>query len=52
MDTIDLVLEGGGVKGIALVGAVAALDRAGYRTGTIGRKGSSRRVASSVLRSA
>ena len=27
----DLVLEGGGVKGIALVGAVTALDEAGYR---------------------
>jgi NTE family protein len=27
----DLVLEGGGVKGIALAGAVLALDRAGYR---------------------
>lgn len=26
----DLVLEGGGVKGIGLVGAVTALDRAGY----------------------
>jgi len=26
----DLVLEGGGVKGIGLVGAVAALDEAGY----------------------
>ncbi|MFT4299934.1 MAG: patatin-like phospholipase family protein [Aeromicrobium sp.] len=27
----DLVLEGGGVKGIALVGAAAALDEAGWR---------------------
>jgi NTE family protein len=27
----DLVLEGGGVRGIGLVGAVAALDTAGYR---------------------
>ena len=27
----DLVLEGGGVKGIGLVGAVTALDDAGYR---------------------
>ncbi|MEH3034580.1 MAG: patatin-like phospholipase family protein, partial [Aeromicrobium erythreum] len=27
----DLVLEGGGVKGIALVGAVTALDEAGWR---------------------
>src|SRR3712207_1801249 len=27
----DLVLEGGGVKGIALVGAVAVLEEAGYR---------------------
>lgn len=30
-DVADLVLEGGGVKGIALVGAVAALAEAGYR---------------------
>ncbi|MGJ9414298.1 patatin-like phospholipase family protein [Aeromicrobium sp. CF4.19] len=29
--TADLVLEGGGVKGIALVGAAAALDEAGWR---------------------
>jgi NTE family protein len=28
--TADLVLEGGGVKGIGLVGAVAALQKAGY----------------------
>lgn len=27
----DLVLEGGGVKGTALVGAIAALEEAGYR---------------------
>ena len=27
----DLVLEGGGVKGIGLAGAVLALDQAGYR---------------------
>jgi NTE family protein len=27
----DLVLEGGGVKGIGLVGAVSALEKAGYR---------------------
>src|SRR5262245_35242807 len=27
----DLVLEGGGVKGIALAGAVAALEQRGYR---------------------
>jgi hypothetical protein len=27
----DLVLEGGGVKGIGLAGAVIALDQAGYR---------------------
>ena len=27
--TADLVLEGGGVKGIALVGAATALDEAG-----------------------
>src|SRR3954468_20895371 len=26
----DLVLQGGGVKGIALVGAIAALEEAGY----------------------
>ncbi|MCC7075585.1 MAG: patatin-like phospholipase family protein [Acidimicrobiia bacterium] len=31
MDRADLVLEGGGVKGIALVGALAALDTAGVR---------------------
>lgn len=30
MPQVDLVLEGGGVKGIALVGAIVALDRAGY----------------------
>ena len=29
--TADLVLEGGGVKGIALVGAATALDEAGWR---------------------
>src|SRR5579864_6079922 len=29
--TADIVLEGGGVKGTALVGAVAALEEAGYR---------------------
>ncbi|MGI9084451.1 MAG: patatin-like phospholipase family protein [Aeromicrobium sp.] len=29
--TADLVLEGGGVKGIALVGAASALDEAGWR---------------------
>jgi NTE family protein len=29
--SIDLALEGGGVKGIALVGAIVALDEAGYR---------------------
>lgn len=29
----DLVLEGGGVKGIGLVGALHELDRAGYRFG-------------------
>src|SRR5438270_6282684 len=28
---IDLVLEGGGVKGIGLVGAILALDEAGYK---------------------
>lgn len=28
---IDLVLEGGGVKGIALVGAIAVLEERGYR---------------------
>lgn len=27
----DLVLEGGGVKGIGLVGAISSLERAGYR---------------------
>jgi NTE family protein len=30
-DTVDLVLEGGGVKGIALVGAISVLEEAGYR---------------------
>ena len=29
--TADLVLEGGGVKGIALVGAISVLEEAGYR---------------------
>nr|WP_281423382.1 patatin-like phospholipase family protein [Nocardia tengchongensis] len=29
--SVDLVLEGGGVKGIALVGAVLSLAEAGYR---------------------
>lgn len=29
--TCDIVLEGGGVKGIALVGALYELDKAGYR---------------------
>ena len=29
--TTDLVLEGGGVKGVALVGAATALDEAGWR---------------------
>jgi NTE family protein len=29
--TLDLVLEGGGVKGIGLAGAVLELDKAGYR---------------------
>jgi NTE family protein len=33
----DLVLEGGGVKGIGLVGAVSALHDKGYRFGTPGR---------------
>ncbi|GAA4710812.1 patatin-like phospholipase family protein [Phytohabitans rumicis] len=33
----DLVLEGGGVKGIGLVGAVSALYEAGYRFGRPGR---------------
>ncbi len=31
MSNADLVLEGGGVKGIALAGAVQAFDAAGYR---------------------
>jgi NTE family protein len=30
-DTADLVLEGGGVKGIGLVGALSVLEEAGYR---------------------
>lgn len=33
----DLILEGGGVKGIGLVGALSALDAAGYRFGGKGR---------------
>jgi NTE family protein len=32
MNNMDLVLEGGGVKGIGLVGAIAALREAGYAT--------------------
>ncbi|HET9851727.1 MAG TPA: patatin-like phospholipase family protein [Candidatus Limnocylindrales bacterium] len=31
MPKADLVLEGGGVKGIALVGAISVLEEAGYR---------------------
>lgn len=34
-DTIDLVLEGGGVKGLALVGAICELADNGYRFGRI-----------------
>jgi NTE family protein len=34
---MDLVLEGGGVRGIGLVGAITALDAAGYGVGTAGR---------------
>jgi NTE family protein len=34
--TADLVLEGGGVKGIALVGALEVLDSAGYRFPRVG----------------
>jgi NTE family protein len=30
-ETVDLVLEGGGVKGIALVGAIAVLEEHGFR---------------------
>lgn len=30
-DRLDLVLEGGGVKGIALVGALEVLEERGYR---------------------
>ena len=33
--SIDLVLEGGGVKGIGLVGALAVLEREGYRVNQI-----------------
>jgi NTE family protein len=33
MDNVDLVLEGGGVKGIGLVGAISALHAAGYECG-------------------
>ena len=32
----DLVLEGGGVKGIGLIGALYELNRAGYRFGRLG----------------
>jgi NTE family protein len=37
MGNVDLVLEGGGVKGIGLVGAIAALESAGYALGDAGR---------------
>ena len=37
MKDMDLVLEGGGVKGIGLVGAIAALHRAGYACGSQAR---------------
>lgn len=37
MRNFDLVLEGGGVKGIALVGAISTLRRAGYELGDAGR---------------
>jgi NTE family protein len=37
VDTVDLVLQGGGVKGIGLVGAVSTLYEKGYRLGERGR---------------
>ncbi|MGW0196583.1 patatin-like phospholipase family protein [Nonomuraea sp. NPDC003201] len=37
MDVADVVLEGGGVKGLALVGALQALHDHGYRFGSEGR---------------
>jgi NTE family protein len=37
MGEVDLVLEGGGVKGIGLAGAVAALESAGYQLNGSGR---------------
>jgi NTE family protein len=37
VSNFDLVLEGGGVKGIGLVGAVSTLRRAGYELGDAGR---------------
>ena len=30
--SVDLVLEGGGVKGVALAGALTALEQGGFRT--------------------
>src|SRR5258708_1940100 len=31
METFDIALEGGGIKGVAFIGAVAALREAGHR---------------------
>ena len=51
---IDLVLAGGGVKGIGLVGAVVKLMDAGYRAyrvaGIVGGFASSARVAAAAAR--
>jgi NTE family protein len=46
--TVDLVLEGGGVKGIGLLGAVLALDEAGYRFARIAGTSAGAIVASLV----
>jgi NTE family protein len=45
----DLVLEGGGVKGIGLVGAVATLTEAGYRFPRIGGTSAGAVVAAFVV---
>ena len=44
----DLVLEGGGVKGSALVGAVAAFEAAGYRFNRVAGTSAGAIVASMV----
>ncbi len=45
---IDLVLEGGGVKGIGLVGAILALDSAGYQVSRVAGTSAGAIVASIV----